>query len=234
MQEAARDEARRGPARSPPEEMPMTQDPRVPSTFLTARFSAAVEYAAVLHATQVRKKSSIPYISHLLAVAGSVLEAGGTENMAIAGLLHDAAEDQGGETRLLDIEARFGPEVARIVRGCSDTLVADRALKEPYEVRKRAYVSHLATADLATVIVATADKLHNARAILTDLEIDNAQPKTDTADPMAKFTGTSAQILWYYRECLAIAIAAGVPPILTTPLAHVVRELHEQLAGPEA
>lgn len=234
MQEAAGDEARRGPARLPPEEMPMTQEPRVPTAFLTSRFAAAVEYATALHATQVRKESSIPYLSHLLAVAGSVLEAGGTEDMAIAGLLHDAAEDQGGEVRLLDIDARFGPEVARIVRGCSDTLVADRALKEPYELRKRAYVSHLATADLATAIVATADKLHNARAILTDLEMDHADRRPDDADPMGKFTGTSAQILWYYQECLAIAIASGVPPILTTPLGHVVRELQQQLAGLDA
>lgn len=212
----------------------MTQNTYVPSTFLTSRFAMAVEYAATVHATQVRKESAIPYISHLLAVAGSVLEAGGTEDLAIAGLLHDAAEDQGGEVRLLDIEARFGSDVARIVRGCSDTLVADRAFKEPYDARKRAYVDRLRSHDLAITIVATADKLHNARAILTDLEIAQADPQADGADPFSKFSGSSAQILWYYQECLAIAVAKGVPSILTTPLGHAVRELEQKLAGPQA
>lgn len=210
----------------------MTQNTHVPSTFLTSRFAMAVEYAATLHATQVRKQSAIPYLSHLLAVAGSVLEAGGSEDMAIAGLLHDAAEDQGGRVRLLDIEARFGPEVARIVRGCSDTLVADRAFKEPYEARKRAYVDRLRTEDLATAIVATADKLHNARAILTDLEMAQADPNVEGVDPLTKFTGSAAQILWYYQECLAIAVAKDVPSILTTPLGHAVRELEQKLADP--
>ena len=203
----------------------MTEDVTMPSTFLTARFSDAVTYAVALHATQVRKAGDIPYVAHLLAVAGSVIEAGGDEDMAIAGLLHDAAEDQGGEARLLDIEARFGARVAHIVRGCSDTLVADRAHKEPYALRKERYVAHLAGADLATAVVATADKLHNARAILTDLQIHDRAV-------MTRFTGSVDEILWYYRACLDAALDRQVPDILTTPLAYAVAEL-ERLLRPD-
>ncbi len=89
----------------------------LPATFLTGRFADAVAYATVLHATQIRKGTRVPYIAHLLGVASLVLEAGGDEDMAIGGLLHDAAEDQGGEARLRDIEARFGSVVAGYVRG---------------------------------------------------------------------------------------------------------------------
>ncbi|MBK9739937.1 MAG: HD domain-containing protein [Actinobacteria bacterium] len=202
----------------------MTQNTRIPSTFLTHRFTQAVAYASALHATQVRKDSDIPYISHLLAVAGSVIEAGGDEDMAIAALLHDAAEDQGGEARVHDIGTRFGARVAAIVRGCSDTLVADRAHKEEYGLRKSKYVAHLKVADLNTVVVATADKLHNARAILTDLQIGGE-------DTLEKFTGSKQQILDYYTTCLSTAKARGVPEILTVPLDHAVSEIASLLSG---
>src|SRR6516225_3649084 len=84
-------------------------------TALTDRFDRALLYATHVHGGQVREETAIPYIAHLLAVAATVLEYGGSEEMAIAGLLHDAAEDQGGEPRLADIRNRFGDRVADIV-----------------------------------------------------------------------------------------------------------------------
>ena len=146
--------------------MTETQNPGI---HLTTRFTDAVAYATALHATQVRKGTDIPYVSHLLGVASLVIEAGGSEDMAIAGLLHDAGEDQGGEARVRDIEARFGKGVADMVRTCSDTLVADRADKEPHAERKRDYLDRLRQAPDSHVTVSIADKVHNARSILTDL-----------------------------------------------------------------
>src|SRR5262249_57693132 len=90
---------------------------------LTDRFDRAILYATHVHGGQVRKATTIPYVAHLLAVAATVLEYGGSEDVAIAGLLHDAVEDQGGEPRLADIRNRFGGRVADIVRSCSDSLV---------------------------------------------------------------------------------------------------------------
>jgi (p)ppGpp synthase/HD superfamily hydrolase len=143
----------------------------------------------------VRKETTIPYVAHLLAVAATVLEYGGSEDMAIAGLLHDAAEDQGGEPRLADIRNRFGDRVADIVHACSDSVVNSQQ-KEDWRTRKMRYIEHLKTVDRETCSVSLSDKVHNARSILRDLrkpEIGSAvwdrfgkRPKEDT--------------LWYYRQ----------------------------------
>ncbi len=75
---------------------------------LSTRFDHALLFAAQVHRDQDRKKSGIPYISHLLGVASIVLDYGGDEEMAIAALLHDAVEDQGGRPMLKIIEQIFG------------------------------------------------------------------------------------------------------------------------------
>ena len=108
---------------------------------LTDRFDRALLYATHVHGGQVRKATLIPYIAHLLAVAATVLEYNGSEDMAIAALLHDAVEDQGGEPRLSDIRNRFGDRVADIVRSCSDTVVNTSAgqHKEDWHTRKTRY-----------------------------------------------------------------------------------------------
>ena len=129
------------------------------------RFEDALRYAARTHARQWRKGTTIPYITHLLAVAAIVGEHGGTETEVIAALLHDAVEDQGGAPRLQEIRERFGDEVAAIVQECSDT---DRTPKPPWRERKEAYIEHLAGAAPSARLVSAADKLHNARAILAD------------------------------------------------------------------
>lgn len=91
--------------------VPEIEQPKGPAVVLTDRFTEAVGYATALHAHQARKGTTIPYASHLLGVAGLVIEAGGDEDQTIAGLLHDAAEDHGGEPRLAGLKARFGPRI---------------------------------------------------------------------------------------------------------------------------
>jgi (p)ppGpp synthase/HD superfamily hydrolase len=111
---------------------------------LTDRFERALVYAHVVHGGHCRKGTTIPYVSHLLAVASLVLEDGGDEDEAMAALLHDAVEDRGGAERLKDIRARFGKRVANIVQSCSDT---DVDPKPPWRERKIAYLAHLREAD---------------------------------------------------------------------------------------
>ena len=138
---------------------------------LTERFNDALVFAAELHGSQKRKGTQTPYISHLMAVASIVLEHGGSEDEAIAGLLHDAVEDQGAtypggvEALRQEIASRFGSNVLAIVDACSDT---DQIPKPPWQKRKEAYIEHLKDADTSTLLVSCADKVHNARAILTD------------------------------------------------------------------
>jgi (p)ppGpp synthase/HD superfamily hydrolase len=140
-------------------------------TILTDRFDRALLYATHVHGGQVRKGTWTPYVAHLLAVSATVLEYGGDEDLAIAALLHDSVEDQGGKARLDDVRNRFGDRVARVVAACSDSL-ADTAKgerKADWQKRKEAYIAHLDAADDDVLRVSLADKIHNARAILRDL-----------------------------------------------------------------
>ncbi|MCG6940292.1 MAG: HD domain-containing protein [Thiohalocapsa sp.] len=182
---------------------------------LTPRFEDALLYANRLHATQTRKGSGVPYVSHLLAVASLVLEAGGDEDTAVAALLHDAVEDQGGLPILAEIRARFGDTVADIVAACSDSFTSP---KPPWHERKRAYIAHLRDAPPEVLLVSCADKLHNARAIATDHRRlgDNL---------WERFHAGRDDILWYYRELSAIFSEQGPEP-LATELALVVERLH--------
>jgi GTP pyrophosphokinase len=182
-----------------------------------ARLIDAASFAMTIHAEQLRKGSDTPYISHLLGVASLVLEFGGDEDQAIAGLLHDAIEDQGVEQEPV-IEARFGPRVAAIVRGCTD---ADSFPKPPWQARKEAYIAHLETAGPDVWLVSCADKLYNARAIVTDLRA--------LGDAMfTRFTGGKAGTLWYYRK-LADVFARVSPGILSVELNEAVADM-ERLA----
>lgn len=135
-------------------------------TQLTSRFDDAVRYAHEVHAGQARKGTDIPYIGHLLGVASIVLDDGGSEDEAIAALLHDAPEDHGGRERLEDIRSRFGVAVARIVEDCTDSWETP---KPPWRERKGAYVEHARTLSPPSLRVSAADKVHNAYAILRDL-----------------------------------------------------------------
>jgi GTP pyrophosphokinase len=167
------------------------------ATRLTDRFDRALLYATHVHGGQVRKDTPIPYIAHLLAVAATVLEYNGSEDMAIAALLHDAVEDQGGAPRLMDIRNRFGDRVADIVRSCSDTVVNSSAgqQKEEWRVRKTSYIGHLTLVDEDTLLVSLSDKIHNARSILRDLR----KPEIGTT-VWNRFKPSKADTIWYYRE----------------------------------
>jgi (p)ppGpp synthase/HD superfamily hydrolase len=191
---------------------------------LSHRFQEALGYAAELHNTQTRKASEVPYVGHLLSVAGLVIEADGTETEAIAALLHDAAEDQGGDATLTEIEERFGPEVAKIVDQCSDTVITP---KPPWRQRKEDYVRHLDEASDSTIRVSMADKLDNARAILRDLRRHGPAvwQRFNTSDPH--------EHLWYYRSLLEVYRRRS-DSWLVDELARVVHTLEEEIGPPVA
>ena len=171
---------------------------------LSARFQQALAYAVELHQQQVRKGGRVPYAAHLLSVAGIVLESGGDEEEAIAALLHDAVEDQGGAPIRDEIRARFGDRVTAIVDGCTD---ADTQPKPPWRQRKEAFVQSIPTASPSVRLVSAADKLHNARSILADYR-EIGEPLWD------RFTGRKQGTLWYYRALVDAFLEAGPSPLV--------------------
>jgi (p)ppGpp synthase/HD superfamily hydrolase len=183
-----------------------------------SRLSDAFAFAARIHAAQRRKGTDIPYVSHLMAVAGIVLEHGGDEELAIAALLHDAIEDCGADQEA-EIATRFGPRIAAIVRDCTD---ADEQPKPPWRARKEAYLARLAHKGRDSLLVSAADKLHNARAIVADL-------RTHGPAMMTRFNAGAAGTLWYYRA-LSDAFAHHLPCALSRELTLAVDEM-ERLAG---
>jgi (p)ppGpp synthase/HD superfamily hydrolase len=182
------------------------------------RFLKALEYAARLHGRQIRKKTDRPYIGHLLNVTSIVIEYGGDEEMAVAALLHDAVEDQGGLLRLRDIRKKFGQRVAHIVDGCTDSYTEP---KPPWLERKRAYVARVANEPPETRLVSAADKLSNVRETVHDL-------REQGNDVFARFAGKKQGTLWYYRALVEEFRKAGATP-LVEELARCVDEL-ESLA----
>lgn len=191
---------------------------------LTDRFFGAVRWAGELHAGHTRKGTTVPYLSHLLAVAARVLEDGGDEDEAIAALLHDAVEDAGGAPTLDAIGRRYGSRVAAVVEACTDT---DRVPKPPWRERKEAFVARLERADLppGTLRVVAADKLHNARSMLHELRHDG--PAT-----LRRFNaGPSDQRS--YHGAVAAAVARHHPGPLADELVATVAALDAELAAAE-
>ena len=165
---------------------------------LGERFSEALAYAAELHAAQTRKAKPTPYVAHLMAVSSMVLECGGGEDEAIAALLHDAAEDQGGQATLDEIRRRFGPRVAGIVEECSDSLVdADHESKRPWQQRKEEFLARLVDASPGCRLVTSCDKLHNLSDVLADYEVVGE-------GLWDRFSGGREGSAWYYREIARI------------------------------
>jgi (p)ppGpp synthase/HD superfamily hydrolase len=156
-----------------------------------------------------------------MAVAATVLEYGGDEDLAIAALLHDCVEDQGGKARLEDVRNRFGERVARIVQACSDSL-ADTGKgerKSHWRERKKFHLAHLRKADADILNVSLADKVHNARAILRDLR------KPDIGEKIwERFSQLREQTLWYYRS-LADEFCGRLPGQLSDELREIVEVL---------
>ena len=193
-----------------------------PPVVLTSRFLKAMNYANAQHSGQTRKASNIAYISHPFAVAGLIIEARGDEDQAIGGLLHDVAEDCGGEARLQEIKIKFGARVEAIVRGCSDSLTVGQDEKAPWRVRKEAHIAHLLNANEDVLLVAAADKTHNARAIVIDLDCIGSVL-------WDRFNATSADIVWYYESVYEILKFQSVTSILLSPLSTSINAMKRHL-----
>jgi (p)ppGpp synthase/HD superfamily hydrolase len=186
---------------------------------LSDKFTEALVYAAQLHATQIRKGSGVPYIAHLLGVASIALEYGANESEAIAALLHDAIEDQGGAKTRDEIQQRFGETVAAIVEGCTDT---DLTPKPPWRDRKEAYLAHISHTVASVRLVSAADKLYNCQSILKDYR--------QIGDEIwQRFTGKKEGTLWYYRSLVNAFRQVETTPLIEE-LDRVVSEL-EQLVN---
>ena len=193
---------------------------------VTDRFTQAVDYARIAHATQFRKGTSIPYLYHLLGVASIVLEYGGNEDQAIAGLLHDVLEDCGAKHEPI-IRSQFGAAVADIVQACTDGTVEEKSDAanagnkfENWRMRKLNYLAHLRTEAAAVLLVSGCDKLHNARAIVGDLEHPEVGPKV-----FERFTAGRGGTLAYYHSLSEIFRDRAAPMALAFEA--VVARMHE-------
>jgi len=181
---------------------------------LSTRFEEALVFATQLHAGQTRKGTTIPYISHLLAVTAIVLEHGGDEDEAIAALLHDSIEDQGGASTREEIRRHFGDKVVEIINGCTDS---DVMPKPPWRERKEAYIAHISVASAPVRLVSAADKLHNARTVLEDYRI--------VGEALWKrFNGGKEGTLWYYRAAVDALRKTGATSLIEE-LDRVVSEI---------
>ena len=185
---------------------------------LTSRLDDAFVYAHQTHASQLRKGTGVSYIGHLMGVASIVIDDGGTEDEAIAALLHDAPEDRGGRERLEDIRKRFGDAVARIVEDCTDSWTTP---KPPWTERKQQYVEHARTLAPASLRVSAADKVHNAYAILRDLR--------NVGDQVwERFNAKADDILAYYQSLVRAYREAGGGR-LVDELDRIVRAIEREM-----
>lgn len=185
---------------------------------LTRRFDAAFAYAHEAHAGHTRKGNGVPYIGHLMGVASIVIDDGGTEDEAIAALLHDAAEDRGGRERLDDIRRRFGDAVAGIVEDCTDSWNMPKA---PWAQRKQQYVEHARTLQAPSLRVSAADKVHNAYAILRDLR--------NVGDRVwDRFNASADDIVAYYQSLVRSYRQAGGGR-LVDELDRIVRAIEREM-----
>src|SRR5262249_61609341 len=182
---------------------------------LSEKFEEALIYATRAHGNQMRKKTRIPDIAHILGVTAIALEYSANETEAIAALLHDTAEDCGGAERLRDIREKFGDDVARIVDGCTDTYELP---KPRWLQRKRAYIEHLKESDSSTRLVSASDKLHNTRAILAEL-------RRHGLGVFDRFSGKKDGTLWYYRTLVTAFRRHGDHADLIDELDRVVTEI---------
>jgi (p)ppGpp synthase/HD superfamily hydrolase len=185
---------------------------------LTERFDAAVRYAREVHEGQTRKSTNTPYIAHLLGVSSIVLDDGGSEDEAVAALLHDAAEDHGGRARLADIRSRFGDAVAKIVEDCTDSWETP---KKPWAERKRAYAEHARTVPSSSLRVSVADKVHNTYAILREL-------RNEGESVWQRFNAAPDDVISYYQSLVRSYREAGGGK-LVDELERIVRGIEREM-----
>jgi GTP pyrophosphokinase len=177
---------------------------------LTPRITDAFAYAFSVQGQQTRKGTAVPYMAHLMGVTALVLHYGGTETEAIGALLHDAAEDGGGHPRLADIHTHFGPDVARIVDGCSDSFDTP---KRPWLERKKAYVARVPDEPASVILVSAADKIHNVTSIINDYRHHGETLWTRFNKDAGK-----AGTVGYYRGLVTAYRANGHHPQVITDL----------------
>jgi hypothetical protein len=194
---------------------------------LGPRFQAAISLAAYLHRGDTRKGKRTPYVAHLLGVCDLVLQDGGSEDEAIAALLHDTLEDHPEDISPEELRSRFGDGVLAIVRSCSDT-PEDYAggQKPPWRERKTAYLEHLTRATEGARRVSLADKFYNAKELLADL-------KREGPSTWKRFNAGRDDQLWYYRAILERMRGAGQTGALMERFELVVDELR-RAAGDDA
>jgi (p)ppGpp synthase/HD superfamily hydrolase len=189
----------------------------------TPRFLDALDYAVRLHGTDVRKATSIPYVAHLLGVCSLVLLDGGTEDEAIAALLHDALEDHPKETSREIIKNRFGYKVLAIVEACTDTPTDYKGGdKPPWRPRKEEYLKHLEKASPEQLRVALADKLDNVRSLLSDYR--------QIGEPVWKrFNAGKQDQLWFFRRLTEVFRTAGAAGFLLMEFKRTVSGLEREV-----
>jgi len=187
---------------------------------ISSRLSSALALAVKAHDGQVRKGTAIPYIAHPMGVASIALDFGASEDQAIAALLHDVLEDGGPHYAPL-IEAQFGAEVLALVQACTDGVPDASGVKADWGERKRAYLAHLAQTPDEVLLVSGADKLHNARAIVSDLI-------TSGPEVFKRFKAGREGTLWYYRALADVLTQRRAP--MAVMLEAEVRQM-ERLAG---
>jgi (p)ppGpp synthase/HD superfamily hydrolase len=186
---------------------------------MTPRFTKALALAAAAHEGQARKGTTIPYVTHPVAVAGLVARYGGDEDQQIAALLHDVLEDAGPswEASIAD----FGPRVLDIVQACTDGLPDPETGKKPaWKPRKETYLAQLAQEPDDALLVSACDKLHNLESILLDL--------TETGPGVFdRFTASRHETLWYYHELTRIFTLRNIAP--AAAIARTLAAIQERL-----
>lgn len=187
-------------------------------TQLTQQFEAALVYATRLHANQRRKVGDVPYVAHLLAVTALVLEDGGSEDEAIAALLHDAVEDQGGLPTREAIRQQFGETVVAIVDGCTES---HSQPKSPWLERKTQYLEQIRSGSPSVRRVSLADKLHNVRSLVTAWQVQGD-------DIWQHFNQGKTGTLAFYQQLLQIYRQTA-----TGPMVGELTRLMAELAQPE-
>ncbi len=185
---------------------------------LSNRFDQALQLAVSLHRNQTRKSTGVPFVAHLLGVASLVLENGGTEDQAVAALLHDSVEDQGGWATLETIRDEFGEYIARLVEDLSDSFEKPKA---PWKQRKLGYISRLPEHHPDSLLISLADKYYNAESLLREYRRGG-----DTV--WRQFNGGKMGTLWYYRT-MADFFNNYQPGWLARELERVVSELEDEV-----
>lgn len=189
--------------------------------------AAAAAHSLAWHGEQRRKGSGVPYVSHLLQVAGMVLEHGGDLVQATAGLLHDSLEDAPSSAERAErerlIHERFGPETLDLVLACTDTH-PDESIDEkaPWRLRKQRLLEQLDLADDRALLVAACDRCHNLRSLVADL-------RREGDAILERFNAGPAEQRWLQVECVA-RFSGRVPDALLREFETLVADYAELTA----